>query len=385
VVFFHARAAAEGVRLAVARRVAHAMRAAQERGGEARPVAPLVNATGSLCRLQALYLPFCGLNDVAASVLLDSVATNDSLQELDLSDNSLGRLAAAAAARAIPANSTLVSLSLSFNSLGWGGTICILRALAENSSLIELHLENTILDPRDAARPAARAAAERVALAAVTVKREEAATAARAASRGKGKGGGRGRGRGVSRPQRKPPGSGRAGGKATGSSSGGVGVTTTADDEEGDFAAGVPPMPRGDAAQQLLFELASSVVAARVSYAVVALEYPERSRVTHVAPSGTDASQGIWTGFRSQASLAPRTWSLARSVWRMRVAESDGHSYYDTKALLGRAFEADWTHTKINRAVKNEVQRALMKPVLKKRFPLIREAFRYYCCSGGGR
>jgi hypothetical protein len=151
-------------------------------------------------------------------------------------------------------------------------------------------------------------------------------------------------------------------------------------------AADTPvPLPHGDAAFQFLFELTAYVMEGRASFATVALEFPEKARSMTRGGAGDD---GLEPGMRrwqlTTAGEAGGAWTLAKSVWRARVVESDSRAFYDTPALLGRAFEADFANCKIARVVKDDVQRALLKPVLKARYPIIREMFRYYCCSGSG-
>jgi hypothetical protein len=51
--------------------------------------------------------------------------------------------------------------------------------------------------------------------------------------------------------------------------------------------------------------------------------------------------------------------------------------------LLARSFEADWAQTKLHRVIKDPVDRAALKPILKNRYALLREVFRYYASMSG--
>lgn len=79
-----------------------------------------------------------------------------------------------------------------------------------------------------------------------------------------------------------------------------------------------------------------------------------------------------------------RKWSLIDSVFKNRPLEADSKSWYDTDALLDRAFECDWGSTKLHRVITSHRERAAIKLLLKQAYPLLREGFRYFSAISGG-
>jgi len=68
-----------------------------------------------------------------------------------------------------------------------------------------------------------------------------------------------------------------------------------------------------------------------------------------------------------QKLRTPWNWSL--SVFK--------HFKYDDERMLANCFELDWSRTKIERLIKDEVERAEVKELLKKNYKWFRESYKY--------
>ena len=365
------------------------------------------------------------------------------LRELDMSSNQIGAPAAMAFAAALRRNRHLLALRLGFNPLGFEATKSLIAALGSthptgktttsqaklswNSSLTELAVENTLGEPpsmqlvptavsgRGGERP------EEHPFPAADRKYDPWQPRKIKKKKRKGKGKGKGKGKeakpvstayasaamggawGAVRPgtsanerlkqiqgnQSKSP--GRAGPspkRGTGASPRAAGAGSGTGTRLGGFppgaAAGVtsaytgdgPPRIVGESAVQALWELANQVLAHRTVFASIPVEWPEKTRV----PGALAARLHLHDG-EGEDEDGKHGWGLRRSVFRPRLLESDGRSFFDTPALLARAFEADWQLTKADRVVRDDSQRASVKRRLRQYYPVLREAFRFWASS----
>ncbi|KAA0177640.1 hypothetical protein FNF27_00813 [Cafeteria roenbergensis] len=139
-----------------------------------------------------------------------------------------------------------------------------------------------------------------------------------------------------------------------------------------------------DAATQEVWETAQLVLDARPTFATVTVDFPEQprkfgGRLCLGALSGRGRH-----GASQLAAASQGEWSAETSVFRPRLSETDAEALVDTPELLDRCFEADWTHTKMDRVLPDPMQRAALKPVLKRYYPVTRELFRLYCSASTG-
>lgn len=74
---------------------------------------------------------------------------------------------------------------------------------------------------------------------------------------------------------------------------------------------------------------------------------------------------------------------LSHLVFKARLREADSGALVDTPALLSRCFEADWQQTKVRRFIRSNEERSRIKQFLRSVYPILREAFRFYCCLSG--
>jgi len=130
-------------------------------------------------------------------------------------------------------------------------------------------------------------------------------------------------------------------------------------------------------AMQDVWETLQRVLERRHAFASVTVEFPEQARTM-----GGRAGSKLTSAAVRRGPL-PGQWTAESSVFRARLSETDAESLVDTPALLDRCFEADWTYTKIERVVPDATQRAALKPVLKRYYPVTRELFRLYCSASG--
>ena len=94
--------------------------------------------------LTSLDLSFNSIGASGATSLSQTLAVNSSLTSLDLSENSIGASGATSLSLALSVNSSLTSLDLSHNIVGAPGATSLSQALAVNSSLTSLDLSHNI-------------------------------------------------------------------------------------------------------------------------------------------------------------------------------------------------------------------------------------------------
>lgn len=76
------------------------------------------------------------------------------------------------------------------------------------------------------------------------------------------------------------------------------------------------------------------------------------------------------------AAPAPDGWSLAKSVFASFKDE--------TPQLQRKVFDADWSHTKVERIIKDEAELHRVRDVMRKHYYEIRCIFKYYCTLDAG-
>ena len=303
--------------------------------------------------LAYLELSMCAIDDATGALLMHCACNSETLRSLDLSHNALGAQAAAAAEKLVVNSTSLLSLDLGFNPLGWEGTVRLVQALQANDSVVELSVENTLVKTQF------HASADGSVPKAWHLPHEAAGAppggAAAGSPRGK-------RGQAKGRP---------------------ASVESKAQEVAVDDDEQVPTPPSHSEAYQMLHEICTSILSRRGTYAQVNFEYPPQHRLmgTFRYAHLTRSASGRWLGL--QAERGGGDWSLQRSVWRPRLLECDSRAFYDTQSIMNRAFEADVHCSKLDRMLKDPEQLSNVKVKLRRRFPALRELFRYYCCSGG--
>jgi len=317
--------------------------------------------------LAYLELSMCAIDDSSGALLLHCACGSETLRSLDLSHNALGPLSAAAAERLVVNSDSLLSLDLGFNPLGWEGTVRLVQALQANDSVVELSVENTLVQTQfhstlDGSVPRAWHLPQEA-----TPAPPMPATRTSMRSTGSKASGG-------STPTRQP--------KTPQKSQRSMGAEADTA-EAAPSADEVPTPPSHSEAYQMLHEICTGILSRRGTYAQVNFEYPPQHRLmgTFKYAHLTRSASGRWLGL--QAEREAGDWSLQRSVWRPRLLESDSRAFFDTQSIMNRAFEADVHCSKMDRMLKDPEQLSNLKVKLRRRFPALRELFRYYCCSGG--
>ena len=339
--------------------------------------------------LAHLELPMAGIDDATGAALLAAASESSTLLTLDLSHNALRGLSAQEAERLLVNSTTLLALDLGFNPLGWRGTVQLVQALQANDSLVELSIENSLKDTMfsstgSTAVPEAWHTPSE-ALAAVQPRTSKAGRRGRKASKQQEHQRQQQRRRGPA-----PTGGIRApspkrGGRSRASRSRPPTLApppVSAQAAE-DVATDDVPLPPSQAeAYQVLHEIGVDIMAFRATFAQLNIEYPPRHRTIgsfrHKRIRRT--ASGRWS--QMQIERGETDWSLHRSVWRPRLLEADSRAFFDTHSIMGRAFEADVHASKLSRLFKDAEQLTQVKVKLRRRYPVLRELFRYYCCTG---
>ncbi len=344
--------------------------------------------------LAYLELSMCGIDDCTGALLLQCACGSETLRSLDLSHNALRSDAAVAAEKLIVNSKSLLSLDLGFNPLGWEGTVRLVQALQANDSVVELSVENTLVQTQfhasaDSSVPDSWHLPEEAAPAVQphtsAGRAKRAPSAGQSAKTGTGKHtkqpsalkGSASRGIQSSLVSGGSEASVSSLGAAQGKSQASLPHSAEEDDDT------VPTPPSHSEAYQMLHEICSGILARRGTYAQVNFEYPPQHRLmgTFKYAHLTRSASGRWLGLQAEKSSGD--WSLQRSVWRPRLLECDSRAFYDTQSIMNRAFEADVHCSKLDRMLKDSEQLTNLKVKLRRRYPVLRELFRYYCCSGG--
>lgn len=77
----------------------------------------------------------------------------------------------------------------------------------------------------------------------------------------------------------------------------------------------------------------------RAAYVRVSLEYPFNANARRHT---TDAIASVTAVLKSKA-----VWSIKASMFKPRAIECDARDFFDTPAVMGEAFEADWRRVKV--------------------------------------
>lgn len=135
--------------------------------------------------------------------------------------------------------------------------------------------------------------------------------------------------------------------------------------------------PTGDAMIQSVWELASECNEKRKRQAAFTLEYPPRMRWHRPRDESGNVIEEV-----DPIVFGSGEWSLQSSVFGDRRMETDSRDYLDTLKLMNRAFDADWSKSKLERLFKDPEERAAVKEVLRDNYVPLREIFRYYASTG---
>lgn len=68
-----------------------------------------------------------------------------------------------------------------------------------------------------------------------------------------------------------------------------------------------------------------------------------------------------------------------RLKWRFNISVFRNY-IYDTPMQFDRCFEFDWKSTKVNRFVKNLIDLAKLRKLVKKYYKFIKFGYKYYSC-----
>lgn len=371
-------------------------------------VAASAQRTFARCQLRILELSDAGIPDAAAAMVFRALAGNSSVEEITLARNALGPLAVQEACSMLGSNSTLAALDVGYNPLGWDGVWRLLHAAASGSSLLELCVEECItggaqeiasmaLTSTTATLRTPRSVAHNTGRPKISATPPGAQRSPRGAAGGKR---GSPRKRGAKASSTRGAGASKltsraavpaAPAAAPAATAAAAAATATDPLCEAIGKPAAPARPRGDAAMDLIAGHVEYLCTSRSLPLDVCLEWPPRERraaarrwvaTAQAARGEVASSSALWQLAGLQLHASSSGWNIHQSVWRARLAETDARSMYDTRAILDRAFEADWAMTKLARVVRNDTARGLLKEVLKQYFPVIRELFRWYCCSG---
>jgi len=110
-------------------------------------IAAIADALHSNETLEQLFLSDCKIGDQGAAAFKEALKVNKTLRTLELALNKIGEQGAISLADALTTNSTLVELDLDNNKIGQKGTVAFANALTVNATLQILNLiDNKVKD-----------------------------------------------------------------------------------------------------------------------------------------------------------------------------------------------------------------------------------------------
>lgn len=127
----------------------------------------------------------------------------------------------------------------------------------------------------------------------------------------------------------------------------------------------------GDAQMAAVWRRATRLSHARASPLHIPVEEPELLRMDNGAPDPAVDDM-------VPPAVAGR-WHVEASLWSVRQAETESGDYIDGPDVLAKAFENDWGCGKWARLLPSSAARACVKQVMAAAWPLVREAYRWWC------